>query len=104
MISIFIHNIPGIRIYGEQAGLHFMAEIPSDLTEKAFTETAARKGLRLTGTESCLAPRQPEQEDYPYERNNCVRLIIGYAHLDEYQCARAADILKGIAGETGRKE
>lgn len=76
-------TIPGARICGHEAGLHFMLTVPH-LPEQALLQKATEAGIRLRGlSEYCLqAAPLPST------------LVLGYAGLKDEQVIPAVDILR----------
>ena len=68
MISELEKNIPGCKLYGTQAGLHFIMQVKD---EKTFIKKAAENNLILQGTGKGS-------------------VIIGYAHLKDEEIKLAA--------------
>ena len=80
-------DIPGFRLIGRDAGLHFMLEVTEEsYDEEELVERAARAGVYLRGLGDYYASGA-EQDGPP-------RLLIGYGAYDETRLREAARILR----------
>ncbi len=80
-------DIPGFRLIGRDAGLHFMLEVTEEsYDEEEVVERAARAGVYLRGLGDYYASGA-EQDGPP-------RLLIGYGAYDETRLREAARILR----------
>lgn len=84
-------EVPGIRLIGRDAGLHFMIEVDSraltgrDLDEPELVRLAGQAGIRLRGL----------SEYYEDSGNQAPkpRLLVGYGAYDEKELRQAAELL-----------
>ena len=78
--------VPGFRVIGRDAGLHFMLEVASgSMKEAELVEKAARAGIYLRGLSDYYAGTGGQ--------NGPPRLLIGYGAYEEPQLAEAAKII-----------
>ena len=78
--------VPGFRVIGRDAGLHFMLEVASgSMKEAELVEKAARAGIYLRGLGDYYAGTGGQ--------NGPPRLLIGYGAYEETQLVEAAKIL-----------
>ncbi|MCQ2576483.1 MAG: PLP-dependent aminotransferase family protein [Treponema sp.] len=80
MLKLLKTNFPECKIYGEEAGLHFVVKISENSNQQTLQEIIKKaddKNLVLNGTASGY-------------------LIIGYAHLNEQQMSEAVNTLKKL--------
>lgn len=84
-------SVPGLKLIGMDAGLHFMAEVDTArltgrrMEERELVERAARAGIRLRGlSEYYVSGHCPEEP---------VRILIGYGAYDAEELPQAAELL-----------
>lgn len=78
--------VPGVRVIGRDAGLHFMLEVASgSMKEAELVEKSARAGVYLRGLGDYYAGTGGQ--------NGPPRLLIGYGAYEEPQLVEAAKIL-----------
>ena len=82
-----LSDIPGSRVSGQQAGLHFLLTLPQ-LSEKELVERAARAGMRLHGlSEYCRKEKAPPST-----------LVLGFAGLKDAELEDAVNSLRAAWG------
>lgn len=84
-----LKEIPGIRIHGENAGVHLLVTFLNGLTEEEAILRAKKTGIRVYG----LSEYDTDPDRKP---NKCFdnTVILGYANLEENQIRKAAALLK----------
>lgn len=88
LVKLLRANFPKevLKIYGEDAGLHFMISINNSMSEKELIETAKNKGVKVTGLSKYYISK-PQKLEYPM-------LILGYSGLNEIELENAVNLLK----------
>lgn len=76
------------KIYGDNAGLHFLVEVETDMTEQELLEMAKKHGIRLYGLSGNYIGKN-EESKYP-------TLLIGYGNLPEDKIADSVESITSI--------
>ena len=66
-------------IMEENAGLHFLLKIRTEMTDRELTAAAARKGIKIT----CLS------EYYREEKNDSHTIVVNYSCIDVQKIEQA---------------
>jgi GntR family transcriptional regulator/MocR family aminotransferase len=92
LLTDIFPRCPGVRISGDDAGLHFLMAVPS-LPERALVMRAAAAGVKVRGlSEYAFKAQVPPST-----------LVLGYAGLDDETILKASGrLIEAWALEPGR--
>ena len=75
-----------VRVHNENAGLHFLLEVETQMSEEEMTRRAAAEGVRILGLSAYL-------HGYGAEPGSRV-MVVNYSGLGDAQCREAAKALR----------
>ncbi|HEU4328106.1 MAG TPA: PLP-dependent aminotransferase family protein [Roseiflexaceae bacterium] len=78
-----------VRFHGEEAGLHMLIELDSEVSEELLAERALRSGVRIYPASSYYIARKPERATF----------LLGYAALSEIQINTGIRLLAQVEQE-----
>ena len=82
-------GIPGIRVLEQEAGLHFLVELDTSLSDTALVQALADRGVRAQTLSSFYHTKQEDLH----------RLVVDYSGLEEAAFQKAVTILREMAEE-----
>lgn len=77
------------RIYGENAGLHMLAELDMKLTEAELCQEAGERGVKLFGLSDYRLPHMSDAAEVP-------TLLMGFGCLNEKEMIEGIEIIRKI--------
>jgi GntR family transcriptional regulator/MocR family aminotransferase len=83
LLAAFAQGLPECRIRGQQAGLHFLVELPEGAVGSEIMAGAARRGMELCDTNSTRLYGAVDEH----------RIQVGYGNLPDSLVAEAVDVL-----------
>lgn len=88
-LNAMLENLPGIRVLEQDAGLHFLVELSTDLTDRALEEALQAQGIRAA----------PLSSFYHGEPRDLHRLVVDYSGVDEAAFPRFVAVLRALTAE-----
>ena len=85
-LTAMLENMPGIRVLEQDAGLHFLVELSTELPDQALEEALRVRGIRAASLSSF----------YHGEPRNLHRLVVDYSGVDETSFARFVEALQDL--------
>lgn len=86
-LTAMLAGIPGIRVLEQDAGLHFLVELDTHLSDPALVQALSQRGVRA---ETLSSFYHTQQEDLH-------RLVVDYSGLEESAFQKAVEVLREIA-------
>ena len=88
-LTAMLADLPGIRVLEQEAGLHFLVELTTSLSDRALVAALAERGVRA---EALSGFYHTKQEDLH-------RLVVDYSCLEEAAFRKAVEVLRELAGD-----
>ena len=88
-LTAMLTDLPGIRVLEQEAGLHFLVELTTSLSDRALVAALAERGVRA---EALSGFYHTKQEDLH-------RLVVDYSCLEEAAFRKAVEVLRELAGD-----
>ena len=88
-LTAMLAGIPGIRVLEQEAGLHFLVELDTCLSDGALVEALAARGIRAEALSSFYHTKQEDLH----------RLVVDYSGLEESAFQKAVAVLREMAEE-----
>ena len=85
-LTAMLENMAGIRVLEQDAGLHFLVELSTELPDQALEEALRVRGIRAASLSSF----------YHGEPRNLHRLVVDYSGVDETSFARFVEALQDL--------
>ncbi len=89
-LTAMLAGLPGIRVLEQEAGLHFLVELDTDLSDRALVQALSQRGIRA---ETLSSFYHTKQEDLH-------RLVVDYSGLEESAFQKAVAVLRELAGSS----
>ena len=86
-LTAMLEGLPGIRVLEQDAGLHFLVELNTGLSDPALVEALGERGIRAEALSSFYHTRQEDLH----------RLVVDYSGLEEGAFAKAVEVLRELA-------
>lgn len=86
-LTAMLAGIPGVRVLEQDAGLHFLVELDTHLSDPALVQALSQRGVRA---ETLSSFYHTQQEDLH-------RLVVDYSGLEESAFQKAVEVLREIA-------
>ena len=87
-LTAMLAGLEGIRVLEQDAGLHFLVELSTPLSDAALVEALKARGVRAQALSSFYHTRQEDLH----------RLVVDYSGLEEGAFQKAVAVLREIAG------
>lgn len=87
-LTAMLEGLPGIRVLEQEAGLHFLVELTTSLSDSALVQTLSSRGVRAEALSSFYHTKQQDLH----------RLVVDYSCLEEGAFQKAVEVLREIAG------
>ena len=87
-LTAMLAGLEGIRVLEQDAGLHFLVELSTPLSDAALVEALKARGVRAQALSSFYHTRQEDLH----------RLVVDYSGLEEAAFQKAVAVLREIAG------
>ncbi len=87
-LTAMLAGLPGIRVLEQDAGLHFLVELSTPLSDAALVQALKAWGVRAQALSSFYHTRQEDLH----------RLVVDYSGLEEAAFQKAVAVLREIAG------
>ena len=87
-LTAMLADLPGIRVLEQEAGLHFLVELTTSLSDRDLVAALAERGVRA---EALSGFYHTKQEDLH-------RLVVDYSCLEEAAFRKAVEVLRELAG------
>lgn len=87
-LTAMLAGLEGIRVLEQDAGLHFLVELSTPLSDAALVEALKARGVRAQALSSFYHTKQEDLH----------RLVVDYSGLEEAAFQKAVAVLREIAG------
>ena len=91
-LTAMLEGLPGIRVLEQEAGLHFLVELTTSLSDAALVQTLSSRGVRAEALSGFYHTKQQDLH----------RLVVDYSCLEEGAFQKAVEVLREIAGNGGK--
>ncbi|MBA9085062.1 GntR family transcriptional regulator/MocR family aminotransferase [Fontibacillus solani] len=92
--SLHRHFQDRVTAYGDEAGLHLLIQLKTEVTEELIADKALQCGVKV----------YPASEYFVISKPKTASFLLGYANMTEFQIERGVELLAQVEGQCTRNK